>query len=159
MNQTSQTPKPAPAPAPPVPRLVDDKYGTVEQIRALKPAALVAVLNDSQASVYAKAKACQRLAVTGDAGAVPALKALLLNPHLSHYARTALEPNPAPEAATALRDVLGQLKGVQLIGVINSIGVRRDRLAIEPLVALMADADVEVVKAATAALARVRPPL
>jgi hypothetical protein len=37
--------------------------------------------------------------------------------------------------------------------------VRRDRLAIEPLVALMADADVEVVKAATAALARVRPPL
>jgi hypothetical protein len=159
MNQENQTPKPSQIRPNAVPPMVDEKYGTAGQIRALKPAALVAILNDPQGSIYAKAKACQRLAVTGDASAVPALKALLLNPHLNHYARTALEPNPAPEAAAALRDVLGQLKGKQLIGVINSIGVRRDRAAIDALAALMADADAEVVAAAAAALARARPPL
>ena len=72
----------------------DEKYGTAAQIMALPPAKLVALLQDSGASVYAKAKACQRLAVVGDRTAVPALAALLTDAHLSHYARFALEPIP-----------------------------------------------------------------
>src|SRR5690349_7113621 len=69
----------------------DEKYGGAAQIMALPVSKLVAVLEDPGASVYAKAKACQRLAVVGDKTAVPALAALLPNPQLSHYARIALE--------------------------------------------------------------------
>jgi HEAT repeat protein len=154
MQQTNQTAKPAPPPS-----MVDSKYGTALQIRARKPAELVAILQDPQGSVYAKAKACQKLAVTGDATAVPALKALLGDAQLSHYARTALETNPSPTAGAALRAALSELKGKLLVGVINSIGVRRDRAAIDALAVLTADDDVEVVAAAVAALGRVRPPL
>lgn len=49
--------------------------------------------------------------------------------------------------------------GKLLVGVINTISVRRDREAIDALAALTADADVEVAAAASAALGGVRPAL
>lgn len=139
--------------------MVDEKYGTSAQIMALPPAKLVAILKESGSSVYAKGKACQRLAVTGDKTAVPALAALLTDPKLSHYARFALEPMPDPSAGEALRAALGKLKGKLLIGVINSIGMRKDTKAIGPLGELLHNPDSEVAEAANVALARIRPPL
>jgi len=109
--------------------------------------------------VYAKAKACQKLAVVGDKSAVPALAALLTDPQLSHYARFGLEPVPDPSADDALRAALKKVKGKLLVGVINSIGVRRDRKAIADLEKLRHDSDTEVARAADAALARLRPPM
>jgi HEAT repeat protein len=156
----AQQPPAAPKPKPPaVAPMVDDKYGTAEQIMALPAAKLVAILRDENASVYAKAKACQRLAVVGDKSAVPALAALLAHPELSLYARFALEPNPDASAGEALRAALGRLKGKLLVGAINSIGQRRDARAVEALGKLLHDSDVEVASAANAALARIRPPL
>ena len=76
----------APAAAPvlpsrqkPVPSemMKDDKYGGAAQVMSLPAASLIALLQDPGASVYARAKACQRLAVVGDKSAVPALAALL----------------------------------------------------------------------------------
>jgi HEAT repeat protein len=139
--------------------MVDEKYGSPAQIMALPPAKLAAILKDPNGSVYAKAKACQRLAVVGDRAAVPALAALLANEQLSHYARTALEPMPGPEAGDALRAALGKAKGRLLVGVINSLGVRRDAKAIPALGSLLHGPDAEVAAAATAALARIRRPL
>lgn len=162
LAQTQRPPAPAaakPKAAPPPPPMVDDKYGSPAQIMALPPAKLAAILKDPKGSVYAKAKACQRLAVAGDRTAVPGLAALLAHEQLSHYARTALEPMPAPEAGDALRTALGKLKGRLLVGVINSIGVRRDAKAIPALGPLLHDSDAEVAAAATAALARIRRPL
>ncbi|MBI5280824.1 MAG: hypothetical protein HY858_04010 [Candidatus Solibacter usitatus] len=159
--QQAQPPAPAPAkPKPPViPPMVDSQYGSAAQIMALPQAKLVAILKDAGASVYAKAKACQRLAVVGDKNAVFAIAPLLANPHLSHYARTALEPNPDASASAALRAALGEVKGNLLIGIINSLGVRRDQAAIAPLAALLPGQDPAVSQAASAALARIRPPL
>jgi len=137
----------------------DDKYGTAAQIMALPLPRLVALLQDSGASVYAKAKACQRLAVIGDKTAVPALAPLLADPQLSHYARTALEPIPDRAADDALRAALGKVQGALLIGVIGSIGMRRDGSAAAALEKLRHDADTEVGRAADSALARIRPPL
>ncbi|MEZ5356911.1 MAG: hypothetical protein R2762_30090 [Bryobacteraceae bacterium] len=142
----------------PKPEMKDDKYGTAEQIMALAPARLAAILKDPGASVYARAKACQQLAVNGGASAVPALAALLPDPRLSHYARFGLEPNPDASAGAALRKALGELKGPLLVGVINSIAVRRDGMAIEPLAKLVWSEDAGVARAANAALARIRPP-
>jgi HEAT repeat protein len=135
----------------------DPKYGRAADIMALPTAKLVAILQDPGATVYARAKACQRLAVVGDKSAVPALAALLTDPQLSHYARTGLETNPDPSASDALRAALGKVKGAQLVGVISSIGKRRDRRAIRQLEELRHHADIEVCRAADSALALIRP--
>jgi len=45
------------------------------------------------------------------------------------------------------------------VGVINSIGHRRDAKALDALAKLLHDADSEVAQAAAAALALIRPPL
>ena len=109
--------------------------------------------------MYAKAKACQRLAVTGDRSAVPALEPLLTDPALSHYARTALEPMRDRAADDALRGALGKTQGKLLVGVIGSIGKRRDPQAIVALEKLRHGDKVDVARAANSALARIRPTL
>src|SRR4051794_31223383 len=65
----------------------DAKYGTAAEVMALPVARLTAILQDSSASVYARAKACQRLAVIGDKSAAPGLAAMLGNAQLAVYAR------------------------------------------------------------------------
>ena len=137
--------------------MVDGKYGSAAQIMALPTTKLVALLQDPGSSEYARAIACQRLAVVGDRSAVPALAALLSDAHLSNYARFALEPIPDGSADDALRSALGTVHGVLLVGVINSIGHRRDAKAIGALEQLRHDAATEVARAADAALARIRP--
>ncbi|MDW8309964.1 MAG: HEAT repeat domain-containing protein [Verrucomicrobiales bacterium] len=102
-----------------------------------------------------KALACKRLAIYGDASAVPALAALLDNEQLAAWARTALEAIPGRAADKALRDAAGRLQGTLLVGVINSIGVRRDTGAIRLLARKLKDADPEVASAAAIALGRI----
>jgi hypothetical protein len=102
------------------------------------PAELVAILQ-GDADIQIKARACQQLAITGNAAAVPALQALLEHDKLSDYARCALENIPAPETAAALRDALPTLKGKELAGAINSLGILRDKAAVPALVKLADD--------------------
>lgn len=120
-------------------------------------AALIAVLK-SDAELFDKAKACQQLAVTGTEKCVPVLAGLLADEKLSHYARFGLEPNPAPAAGAALRDSLDKVQGGLLVGVINSIGMRRDAEAIPQLKARLGSSEAEVAAAAAAALARICTP-
>ena len=129
-----------------------------KEIMRMASADLVAILDDSDATEFAKAKACQRLAVVGEPSAVPALTELLDDPQLAHYARTALEPMPSGAADQALREALGGLNGSLLVGVINSIGVRRDPLALAGLAQLRQSDDQAVRDAATAAINRIRRP-
>lgn len=162
--QQQTAPAPAPVQASRVQPLAaemmkDEKYGTAAQIMALPASRLTALLQDPGASVYARAKACQRLAVVGDKSAVPALAPLLGDAQLSLYARTALETMPDRSADEALRAALGKLQGKLLAGVINSIGKRRDRSALGALEKLRHNADADVASSANAALARIRPPL
>jgi HEAT repeat protein len=112
---------------------------------------LAAVLSTGL-SRAAKDFACRKLMVIGTAASVSALASLLNDNDLSHMARYALERIEAPEAAQALRDALPSLKGTLKIGVIGSLGVRRDSAAIAVLTAALADADVAVATAAATAL-------
>ncbi len=121
------------------------------------PDQLVAVLK-SDAGRKAKADACRELAVVGGPEAVPTLVGLLPNPEMNHMARYALETMPDPAVSDALRDQLGKLKGLPLVGVIGSLGVRKDAKAVEPLAALLADSDPEVVRAAARALGSIGTP-
>ena len=111
---------------------------------------LLVILN-SDAELFAKAKACQRLAIIGTSKSVPVVAQLLADPVLSHYARFALEANPSLDVDQAFRAALGELKGRQLVGVINSIATRKDTQAVDALVSLAADDDNEVAAAAVSA--------
>jgi HEAT repeat protein len=117
-------------------------------------AKLIAVLK-SDAPRKAKADACRELARVGTCDAVAPLAALLCNEELSHMARYGLEPIPDPSVDTALRDTLDKVKGRLLVGVIGSIGVRRDTKAVAALVKRLDDSDPEVVQAAARALGRI----
>lgn len=90
---------------------------------------------------------------------MPTLAALLSDPKLSHYARFGLEPNPDSSAGAALLGALDRVQGSLLVGIINSIGNRRDKNAIAALGRLRSGTDLEVVRAADAALAKIRPGL
>ena len=113
---------------------------------------LIAVLKSSEASRKDKSDACRLLAIIGTEKAIPTLVALLGNEQLSHNARYALEPMPSPMVDEAFRDALGRLKGLPLVGVIGSVGVRRDTQAVKLLVGLLDNSDPLVARAAARAL-------
>ena len=112
---------------------------------------LLAVLR-SDAPEADKAITCKRLAIKGSPAAVADLAKLLDNERLASWARIALEAIPGPEADAALRNAAGSLSGLRLVGVINSIGVRRDAAALPMLQAKLADPDAEVAAAARHAI-------
>jgi len=112
---------------------------------------LLAVLR-SDAPEADKAITCKRLAIKGSPAAVADLAKLLDNERLASWARIALEAIPGPEADAAMRNAAATLSGLQLVGVINSIGVRRDAAALPMLQAKLTDADTEVSSAARHAI-------
>ncbi len=95
---------------------------------------------------------CRKLAVIGTAASVPTLAGLLLSEKNSHMARFALERIPAPEAAQALREALGRVNGNLKIGVISSLGGRRDGAAVGALAGLLRESDGAIARAAALAL-------
>jgi HEAT repeat protein len=145
--------KPATAARPPLPN-VPPEFDAAS-ILSLDAPRLIQMVADPQATIFQKAKACHRLAVIGGKDAVPPLAALLDHPELSNYARFALEPNPDPSAAAALRAALPKLSGRRLAGAITSLGVRQDPRAVDSLAVYLDHADREVAAAALAALGRI----
>ena len=115
---------------------------------------LIAVLQ-SDAPPAEKAITCKRLAIYGDKEAVPTLAALLPNAELASWARIALEAIPDPEAGEALCGAIDDLEGRLLIGVINSVGIRREAKAVDQLAGRLKDADSGVGAAAAPARGRI----
>lgn len=152
--QQPQTPAVKPA-AVKQPRPVPPPEFQSESVDALALADLVQLLKDPSATTFQKAKACQRLASVGTKEAVPALAALLTHPQLSVYARYGLEPIADPSADEALRSALPKAKGTLRVGVINSIGHRRDAAAVPVLSKLLYAPDAETAQAAAAALGKI----
>ena len=120
-------------------------------------AELCAILK-SDAAEKEKADACRELARIGTKDAIAPLAALLADEKLSHMARYGLETIPSSAVDKALRSALERLEGRPLVGVIGSIGVRRDASAVEALSRRLTDADPEVAQAAARALGRIGTP-
>jgi HEAT repeat protein len=95
---------------------------------------------------------CRKLTIVGTAACVPALAGQLGNKDQSHMARYALERINAPEAGAALRESLGTVNGNQKIGVISSLGSRRETTAVAPLGKLLRADDPAIARAAALAL-------
>ena len=120
-------------------------------------AELLAVLQSDDGSPHAKSEACRELARIGTEKSVPTLVALLGDEKLAHMARMALEPNSDPRVDEAFRAALdSSLRGRPLLGVIGSVGVRRDAKAVDALVGLLNKA--EYAPAAARALGNIGTP-
>lgn len=117
----------------------------------------IAVLK-SGAPLPEKADACQELARVATRDSVPVLAALLADPQLAVRARTALESIADPSVDVALRESLGRLQGSFLAGAIQSLGVRQDPQAVEPLARFLAASDPVVAPTAARALGRLGAP-
>jgi len=116
---------------------------------------LVAVLQ-TDGSRAAKDFICRTLMVIGTAASVPALAALLPKKEYSHMARYALERIVVPEAAQVMRDALPKLSSELQIGVIGSLGARRDLASVPALAALLVNPDTAVARSAALALGAIR---
>ena len=103
-------------------------------------AELLAVLR-SDAGLQEKSAACRQLARIATKEAVPTLAALLGDEELSHMARYALEAIRDPSVDDALRDALGKVQGQPRLGVIGSLGARRDAKAVDALAGLLEGTD------------------
>jgi HEAT repeat protein len=121
------------------------------QLELTSESDLIAILQ-SNAGQAEKAKACHDLSIVGGNEAIATLSSLLSNEILGDYARMALEAMDSTEADAVFREKLTELEGSQLIGVINSIGVRRDRKAVPALASLVKQDAHDVSSAAIAAL-------
>ena len=153
MPQTTQTAPPPQAAKPPKPEPPPEFQE--HEIATMDATALIRILTDGTSSEFQKAKACQRAGELGPKEAVPALSALLSHERLNTYARYGLEPIADPSADDALRAGLSKLKGNLLIGVINSIGKRKDAKAAPALAKMIYGADPDVARAAAAALGNI----
>jgi len=118
---------------------------------------LVAIVQSSD-DLAERARALQQLALVASRDAIPALTALLADEKLGQYARDVLEGMPDPAAGEALRAALGQQKGKALIGVVNSLGLRRDAQAVGALGRLAADPAAGAAAPALLALGRIGTP-
>lgn len=123
-----------------------------------KPVSELIAVVKSDAAQKDKADACRQLGVVGDKDAVAALVALLPDEKLNHVARYALEPIPDPAVDAAFREALGTLKGRPLVGVIASVGVRKDAQAVGRLAQLLQDTDSDVVQGSARSLGAIATP-
>jgi HEAT repeat protein len=96
--------------------------------------------------------------LVGTAESVPTLAGLLGDKDMAHMARYALERYPASEATAALREALPKVSGPLKIGVISSLGVRRDESSVDALKSLLNDSDPPIARAAALALGDLRTP-
>ena len=106
----------------------------------------------SDASYAAKDFVCRELSVVGTEASVPVLASMLTDEKVSDIARYALERIPGAAADDALRQALSKAQGNAKVGIINTLGVRGDKKAVEALAGLITDANETVAVAAVAAL-------
>jgi type 1 glutamine amidotransferase len=109
----------------------------------------------SDATRAGKQFVCRELSIIGSDQSVPVLGKMLTDEETSDMARYALERIPGTAVNDALRGALRKAKGKPRIGIINSLGQRRDRRAVRALSRLIGNSDQTVAAAAAAALGQI----
>ena len=115
---------------------------------------LVSIIQ-SKASPREKWAAAHQLAAIANSEVAAKLAPMLTNEELGDLARYVLEPLPTPSADKALRNALITAKGQPLVGIITSLGVRRDPQVVLRLANFLDDTNRSVVVATLAALGKI----
>ncbi|NIA13710.1 MAG: hypothetical protein GWP08_06475 [Nitrospiraceae bacterium] len=118
-------------------------------------AAQLTTILDSKATLAAKQYVCRELWRIASKAEVPALAALLEDDETADMARYALERMEDPAAGDALRKALKSAEGATLVGIVNSLGERKDARATKTLARLTRDSDAAVAGAAVRALGKI----
>ncbi len=116
---------------------------------------LLAVLQKPDTAPWAKEFICKTMRQVGSEKCVPVLAALLTDEKLSHAARYGLQNSACPEAGDALLAAMDKVSGKLKIGMINSLGQRREARVVTKLAKLVLDADTQLAGAAIMALGRI----
>ena len=109
----------------------------------------------SDATRAGKQFVCRELSIIGTEQSVPVLAKMLTDEETSDMARYALERIPGTAVNDALRRALRAAKGKPQVGIINSLGQRRDRLAVRALGRFIDNSEKTVAIAAAAALGQI----
>ena len=117
--------------------------------------ALIAVVAAKDATQDGKALACRMLQQIGTEKCIPAVAPLLNDELLSHYARLVLERMESAKADAAMRSALATVPDKLKIGIMGSLGARRDIKAVEQVAKLAMHNDPAVAAAALGALGRI----
>ncbi len=107
---------------------------------------------ESDAPIDAKQFVCRQLQVIGTEQSAPVLSRLVENATTHDMARYAMEKIPGKKVDRAFIDLLASTNGKIKIGVIASIGQRRQAEAALLLAPMLHDPDVSIAQAAAAAL-------
>ncbi len=131
-------------------------YGASRDPAARKRlAAKLAAMLASDVSPDVREFVCGQLSLIGGEAEVPVLAALLTDEKLSQPARSALERIPGAAALAALRAALGKAKGGVRVGLIGSLGERRDAGSAAALGEVLGGKDLEAAAAAVDALGKI----
>ena len=130
----------------------------VAQVTSLSDEAELIAILQSDGPPADKAMACKRLAIYGSEKCVLDVGKLLKDEQLSSWARITLEAIPGKASNQVLRTESESVKGRLLVGILNSIGVRRDVESVDLLSKYVMDSDTSVASAAAVALGRIGNP-
>jgi type 1 glutamine amidotransferase len=133
--------------------IIKKAYGNKAELAEIEKA-LLGVL-DSDATRAGKQFVCRQLSIIGTAQSVPTLAKMLTGDETSDMARYALERIPDPSVDEALRGSLRQARGNARIGIINSLGQRRDKGSVRILSRILGRPNEETATAAAAALGQI----
>ena len=107
---------------------------------------LIRVLGAKECTLAAKDFVCRMLALAGSEAFVASVAPFLRDLQTASLARLALEPIPGAAVDAALQAALSEAKGTMLLGLIGTLGMRREPGAVPVLEKLKnssADADVQ----------------
>jgi type 1 glutamine amidotransferase len=136
-----------------VSEIIKKAYGDKAELAKIEKA-LLDVL-DSDATRAGKQYVCRELSIIGTEQSVPTLSKMLVGEETSDMARYALERIPGSAVDEALRRSLRNARGNARIGIINSLGQRRDKGAVRILSRILGRPNEEAATAAAAALGQI----
>ncbi len=115
----------------------------------------LSILSSPNATLAGKQYVCEHLSTMGTSASVPVLAKMLANTETVEMARFALERIPHETASEALRKALLKATGKAQVGIVNSLGQRRDGKSVALLIGLIQSPDALIAHAAIAALGEI----
>ncbi|MDT8302396.1 MAG: ThuA domain-containing protein [Sedimentisphaerales bacterium] len=133
--------------------IIKKAHSSPVELKGIEKSLLGVLTSDSTRA--GKQFVCRELSIIGTGQSVSVLANMLTDEETSDMARYALERIPGTAVDEALRGALRKANGKPKIGIINSLGQRRDRRAVRALGRLVGNQDKAVAAAAAAALGQI----
>ncbi|MBU2503360.1 ThuA domain-containing protein [bacterium] len=133
--------------------IIKKAHSSPAELKKIEKSLLSVLTSDAKRA--GKQYVCRELSIIGSGESVPVLGRMLTDEETSDMARYALERIPGTAVNEVLRKALRKAKGKPQVGIINSLGQRRDKRAVRALSRLIDNSDQTVAAAAAAALGQI----